>query len=1210
MKRHGLRKKSELVAVRSEVSNEILEIFRRPVKYVPGQINKNKYECDREFQLFEVLSTYLMSLIESGFEWTVTPLQHDQGVDFYGEKILFQLPGLEEQVRVTIAGQCKASKNAKTPLPSDLWRLLRSVNPTIVFVFWMSDISKKRILDAQATFSERTFLQCRILGINEVLVLFKLYRQEILHLLHESLNPKDERILRDFIEQLPSIQSENLEVETRVPEKVLAGTPFHVHVKINSLLVCRSGVCVRWNYPPDVLLIKPMELISSDGLRLEAEDGFCSSFSIKFVSYYVGEVSLGELVFEIEGSPPKSVSLGSAVTVDQYHPIFFWEPYQQHRVRFLELLDKAEAHAPVGIAVTGQGGAGKTRVCQELGYLAEQRGAELISISHPQDLEHPHKIFGLLAQELLGNPFDDVSPKEALEAYILSLQPKLHQRAKGTIATIFSSETGNCGVFDREVMLQILLVMLLQKAKARTYILHFSDLHWASSEALEILGDLLQRLGKMAVDYRASVLILFEGRVQTELRQSNNGNAPVSSTAIFESFIERYQLERFDIKAFSTTQSRAFLTHLFENAQSANRCVPRELIPHQKVLIEAISRYGQGNPFHMLEQIKLLRQEGLIGRNARTGLIYLSGFLKSSYQVPTSVYELIALRLKFIRKVSPELGLLIQAVGLIKDRIDAQLFRKLHRSLAGHTPASAIQEMEILNTDNPSEVSFRHENYYQVVNGSPLSQSERQKITAIYLNWYRDLHPKTAVALYEEALVHTNRLRVQFPVVKRLLNTALRKAETCHQYQLAIQIIEKLLNVAQPDSVPEARPSTGLITTLNLRMKLADFSQDLKDWNLGAEQYERVITDIDDILQETAVTTATRGSLAYLRTSATVELANCQTDLGKSHEGIRLLTEARRICETYFELGVLTNEKLLDKWHILYSRILNRLGEAHWMDGNYEEALRSQEAAITATEELVRQNADRELLHHINFLDYGAVLLHRNPSKAVKMLRKSLSLIPERGWPPRYNILASTTLVIGEMVELFLREHGNSPRLQRFLQNRALPQLQHDFERALFYGFKQEQVAASLTMGIGLSLLGDSSAVKWYMESIEISFKSNNLESLWRGHLNLAQYLNLTGEVEGCLFHCNRARQLLSKDLRARAPEEREWRKRHLTRPLIRLARLLPKSELSTDPFIYAMLEELKKESVREEQINSSSFFSDKIIFIQDEGNEYYTYGG
>jgi hypothetical protein len=206
--------------------------------------------------------------------------------------------------------------------------------------------------------------------------------------------------------------------------------------------------------------------------------------------------------------------------------------------------------------------------------------------------------------------------------------------------------------------------------------------------------------------------------------------------------------------------------------------------------------------------------------------------------------------------------------------------------------------------------------------------------------------------------------------------------------------------------------------------------------------------------------------------------------------------------------------------------------------------------------------------------------------------------------------LADTTLAIGEIVRLFLRENGNSERVRHFLVHNVVSRLQHNFEKAALYGFKQEQTAASLMLGISFSLLSDDEAVQWYMESIEVSFRSSNFESLWRGHLNLAQYLYSTSDLESCVFHCQRACELLTSDLQGRTQQERHWRQRHLMHPIFQIARLLPKEELSRAPLICTLLEQTKANSLPKSTPCVPTFFKDKIIFLWDRGNEYYPYGG
>jgi tetratricopeptide (TPR) repeat protein len=1191
------------------IHKDVLEILRTRTDFVPDGIKHD--QSANEFQLFEVLTTRLMSLIETDFEWTVTSLRNDQGVDFFGKKPLLAIPGFGGASYWVIAGQCKTNWRIQDTLPSDLFDLVESQQPHKVVVVFMTTLSQKRIADAQRKFRGMNHRECYFLGLQDMVRLMRMYYQDVLPLLSKTLDAEKEAVLRGFLLEAQEPHSDDVTIRIHKPRSALAGTPFVVQVDVESVLLCKQLVKVRWRFPSDAMLIRPTDLLAASGYALGAEARFASRFGMKIVTHAVGEVDLGELVFEIDGLEVKTVSLGTITTIDQYHPIFFWPPYQVHREGFLQLFEEMQAGAPQGVAITGQGGAGKTRLCQELGYLAEQQGAELISISHPQDLAHPYRIFGLLVQQLAGLPAWVVDPQQAIENHIRSSSAELYQRARGTIAAIFSGDS-ETGVFDREAMVQVLALLLLERTRTRSYLLHFSDLHWASAETLAVLGESLQRLKRNAGNYRAPVFFLFEGRVQTTVQHESasakvdSSSRPRRSTAIFEGFVQKHGLERREIRPLTSVESLAFLTHLFENSQSSERRIPDWLIPHQQILIKEIARYGAGNPFHMVEQIKLLRHEGAVTRNQRTGLIHLIVRPKANYQVPTSVRELVSLRLAFLKDTLPQLALLIKAVGLVKDRIELGLFRELRRSLAQSVDDAVIQEIEILNIGD-SEVGFRHENYFRVVRDAPLAAAERRKLTRIYLRWFRKTNVNTAERLYEEALVNMLCDGVALAHIKRLLGDSLKKAEAAHQYQLAIQVVRKTLETLSGESDGNMNSyEADVLTKVALRTKLGAFSLDVQDWALGAQQYEAAISDINEYLNmTTTIPAASRAKFSFAKTSAMLGLANCQTDLGRSYMSIQLLGSAKEICEAYFKTGI---KKSLEQWAVLYSDILNRLGEANWMDGNYDASLRWLEEAIANVEGRIRNANIQRLRLHINLLDYGAVLLHRDPAKAVETLKKSVSLIPPQGWSPRYRILSATTLFVGEVVHRYLSDGGKSDAILRFLEEQAIPQFEADFQRAEFYGFKQEQVAAGLMMAICLSLLDQDAAIRWYMETIEIGFQSNNLESLWRVHLNLAQYLTEHENREAGIFHAGQALQLLLTDLERRKPEEQTWKYRHLLRPFTRLAELLREAPSAISPEVSAFLAQVP--DLPAESYLGSNYFRDKIIFLKDGAIEYYPYGG
>src|ERR1700682_2533683 len=450
MNRRAYEEHAELVD--ALLTDEVLEAFRRKTRFIPPSLHV--MSRDKDLQFFEVLSGYLMTLVESEFRGEVTQMQGDRGVDFLGERHLFPVRGYED-FKVVIAGQCKASGTLKKPLTSDLFDLLEK-KPSVVYIFHLKRFKKEEIEVAQQKFFGGTHRTCRILDLEGMLDLFDMRRDDVVRFIDRALLAPDARLLREFMGRLPTMRDIAVDVRIDGPERVLAGTPFTIRVSVESLYLNSKPMFVRHEPLPSIVVIKPNASERPDGYQVNPDEGFAAQFAVKCVTYQVGTVSLGELSFEVDGRVVKTVSLGTVTAVDQYHPVFFWQPYERQRRRYLETLAQAEADAPQGIAVTGSGGTGKTRFCQELGFLTEQQDGAFISVAHPQHRGQPYPIFGLLAHELLGASSNALDPRAAVARYLEDVHPTLSESARGTLDAIFSVGGGNADVFDREAMLQIL----------------------------------------------------------------------------------------------------------------------------------------------------------------------------------------------------------------------------------------------------------------------------------------------------------------------------------------------------------------------------------------------------------------------------------------------------------------------------------------------------------------------------------------------------------------------------------------------------------------------------------------------------------------------------------------------------------------------------------------------------------------------------------
>jgi hypothetical protein len=150
----------------------------------------------------------------------------------------------------------------------------------------------------------------------------------------------------------------------------------------------------------------------------------------------------------------------------------------------------------------------------------------------------------------------------------------------------------------------------------------------------------------------------------------------------------------------------------------------------QAELIRAISDTAGANPFHALEQVRLLKETGEIGQNPKTGLLYMIGPPRTGVALPDSVFAAIGLRWHYIRERAPGLALLVWGSALLDDHLPLSLFRHLWAELAPEVSVREIDATDMLWTGDGDdrEVVFRHENYFESVRRFTVSDEDRRRV--------------------------------------------------------------------------------------------------------------------------------------------------------------------------------------------------------------------------------------------------------------------------------------------------------------------------------------------------------------------------------------------------------------------------------------------------------------------------------------------------
>jgi hypothetical protein len=380
-----------------------------------------------------------------------------------------------------------------------------------------------------------------------------------------------------------------------------------------------------------------------------------------------------------------------------------------------------------------------SRTCEEFALERRRRGCDLVVARQAKTNEAPHRVLAELLTGLAGAvPGQDVC--EEILAVLRGYDADLVERVRPVVRSIFGMPGRTPSDDADSALLSAFLVLVVARCRRSTLVVHLQDLHWCGAEACLLLERLLVRLGHTSTTGFApepvggcGVLFILEGRV----RESGEAGDEAWSSTPFESFLSRAGIETVTCGAFSPEDSREFVRLLFEGRHNAHRAVPDELLSLQSELVERVDESAGGNPFHTIEQIRHLRDRRIVGRNPRTGLLYLIQ-PDSTQTLPDSVFEAIEHRWHYLREQSPEAALLVWACALVEDQLPAAQFAHLWQALAPFVSRQALDRTEILWTGNSSsnDVVFRHENYFESLRRFTVTDHDRSRVVDAYEGWF------------------------------------------------------------------------------------------------------------------------------------------------------------------------------------------------------------------------------------------------------------------------------------------------------------------------------------------------------------------------------------------------------------------------------------------------------------------------------------------
>jgi len=1157
------------VAVETDVEERVWDQLIRNIEWDPRvdfgvTVRKSaKARSVPKLQIFELLVAAIFARLCPEYEWCVTPVGRDKGSDFIGRGQLFQDEELGIAAAITVGGQCKKQKRVKdviAALGSSLTRMADSINPTFFVVALSARVDQHRIDEARVLIERERRRHCHILHRDQIEGLIHCHLAVLSEILDEGerqgvLEQADVgEILSYFAASGGAIPEGSIEIST--PERgVLAGEPFSVTVNARLLPASTAGLRLIWrpgaeNDDRPVTLLSPIGADGERGVEFAAPDDperpIGVQRSLEMLTYSVGKVDLGEVLVGAPSESAQWLALGSVRVVENMRPRFYEPPFRAARVGLEHGYDIALGGGVAVAGVVGAGGSGKSRLCEEFALDRRRLGCTVVTARQAKILDDPYRLLADLFAELVGEDFSIADRADRVIEAITQYDPVTAEKAEAAIRAIFgTADQRSAPVTDRYV-LAALLVLIVARGSRTPLIVHLQDLHWCSADVLLLLEKLiweLERSFKSLQRHRKSgILLVLEGRVQE--RQAPGGEG--WSSRHFEAFLQKLDCPIVTCTAFEPEDGLAFIRRLFEHEYEGGRA-GADLLRFQDELVERVFQSAGGNPFHSLEQVRILKESGVLGQNPRTGLLYLIRPELGPPTLPDTVFESIQLRWRYLRDRAPELALLIWAAALLEDRIPTPLFRRLWEELAPQVSLRDVDATDMLWTGGGEEreVAFRHEHYFRSIRKFEVSAADRERVVGAYSSWLAG--KRNPADRFRRARALLSLPEPEVDGAQELMKSALGDARKRGDQLLSRRIATTSLDVAWDEDVE-------LPAGIEEFFRLCDDELELIRELLGsdraqaARRLEALSVRLDERFSRVDSQSPQNGAETQRR-RLTAEVLRSQLLYNDGQPAMASEVSARAVAAIE---ALLMDEALRGGavWESLEMEARFSYASALALSGRIDDALQASEGAV----EIARRSSS-PLAHRV-VSTYANILLARDPEMSESILRDCLAEVDST--PEFSETRHAIEINLGMALALRAYQRGGANgRSEQLVEAREI--LNRVFTTSFQVGQYPLSGAAALMRGIVSALNGDGEDVTWFAQAVAAASRGHKMETLWRAHINLATAMYQADDevTESVCNHSRAALEILEDTLSPYPQPDRSSRFGLVRVPLAQAARFL-----------------------------------------------------
>jgi len=1062
-----------------------------------------------KYQIFEVITAIVLSKVRPDYSWEVTPQSGDGGIDFIGSTQFLKSEPLGLDATIVIGGQCKKRDHPRQlmdEIGGSLLRMADSLNPTFFIAVLSAQVSESRLRAAKGNIERQLHRDCHILARRQIEALLGDHLDDIRPTLEAGLPEAELEIVAAY---LRGRRSGGVLRITNASEQLAAssGMPFRLSLRIDHGGLGAGPYRVRWisAAPPGEISLLVPPGATGDGVEVgfggDPLNPFSDRLDLEFLSYLSGIVPLGRVEIEA-GDGISRFELPAADIAPALRPPFFDKPFIGQLGEITSALDAAGMGLPRVLAVTGAAGAGKTRLCQEAALIARRLGASYACAEQVNSLERPYRLFADLLLELAGPARPDETPSERVLAAVGRLQPRLADEAADAVRALVDS-TGRSPSSGNEKLISVFVLLAAARARAQPLIIHLQNLHWCTGDALEFVERMIWQLfrlhagdGVNAPLQPVRLLFLLEGRVAEQRGAAGEG----WSTRAFEDLLQRMAWPQVRCFPFTRSETSDFIAGLFEAPWSAQRRLPAALAAMQEELMERLGEASGSNPFHLLEQLRLLRQEGIVAANPSTGLLYLSRPSVGSWTMPETALEAVRARWRYLQSENRALADLVAAAALVEDRLPRALFDHLWSTLAPEAGRGEINALEMFRplppaAEGDAEVSLRHENYYHALRDLPLSKEQRALLLSAYIRWFDQALPAGPEMAYLEARVRLMADWPPTPATAEALRRAAADSVLLRKPALAARINATLLD--QIYWTGGDLPAATLLDACERELSLATYLISAGKRDVADERLTRAGQRLGPLVAAVGDEPARR-ALHLHRLALGTLLARAKFNNG---EPVQAAAISARMAA---ELDLRAPDPAPGTETAIAIEVLNVEAVAAAISGELDRA----RAAGARAAALASANipCDERALDVIS--TYGNILSAFDVPESLRLLEDCVERPEGRLASARTRERLNIHLSLVRIIAAARAPAGQSAAALLEQTEGSLRSIHSDASAA---GRFSASSASALLTGVIVALRGDD-ARRWFALAVADASRARQLETLWRSQINLAHELDRAGE--------------------------------------------------------------------------------------------------